>query len=374
MPSIRLHGTSMVEYIYGDKYNKPARIIESVYDMRWRLAPNGTIFRLAESKGRSMTNIDTNIQEIMLCSNVDVDSIGIDKCLTTYMDTKYKNILCSNGTPRHIDRAMLPPDDVNMLNLTAFKRYRDHWIRLMGYIFPYIGFIGKDDEGTSDMVRLYIPEKIHEIVLEQINETLMKIYSMYKSKGTNSSDLVPEPDIRKVGASCLMVTYRGRRGGISKETPIFDRWVRFARILYRRGAIAFGSNCVPTGILTGTSNLQSQFMVAMCAVSCLYRGERSGGCGVFYDNRRSMIISLKLLFDQLGLSYTLVEGKKDGKYNGSIYTCREFPESMSDIYRKDKIYLGYPNPKLDDIGPDLFDITIDADSILVDGIRVPLFD
>ena len=372
MPSIRLHGTSMVEYIYGDKYNKPARIIESVYDMRWRLAPNGTIFRLAESKGRSMTNIDTNIQEMMICSNVDVDSIGIDKCLTTYIDTKYKNNLCPNSTARHIDRAILSPDDVNMLNLTAFKRYRDHWIKLMGYIFPYIGFIGKDDEGTSDMVRLYVPEKIHETVLGHVNEVLKEIYSMYKSKGANSSDLVPEPDIRKLGASCLMVTYQGRRGSISKVTPIFDRWVRFARILYRRGAIAFGSNCVPTGILTGTSNVQTKFMNAMCSVSCLYHGEHND-CGVFYDNRRSMIISLKLLFDQLGRSYTLIEGKEDGKYSGSIYTCVEFPESIASVYKKDQIYLGYPNPKLDDIGPDLFDITIDADSIFVDGVRIALY-
>lgn len=373
MPSIRLHGTSMVEYIYGDKYNKPARIIESVYDMRWRLAPNGTIFRLAESKGRSMTNIDTNIQEIMICSNVDVDSIGIDKCITTYMDTKYKNILCPDNVPRHIDRAILLPDEVNMLNLTASKRYRDYWIKLMGYIFPYIGFIGKDDEGASDIVRLYVPEKVHAFVLKRVNDILHEIYSMYKSKGTHASDLVPEPEFRKLGASCLMVTYRGRRGNNSKETPIFDRWIRFARLLYRRGAIAFGNNCVPTGILTGTSNIQNIFMNAMCAVSCFYRGEQND-CGIFYDKRRSMIISLKLLFDQLGRSYTLVEGKDDGEYKGSIYTCDTFPDSIGEVYKKGQIYLGYPNPKLDNIGPDLFDITIDADSILVDGIRVPLFD
>ena len=373
MPSIRLHGTSMVEYIYGDKYNKPARIIESVYDMRWRLAPNGTIFRLAESRGRSMTNITTNIREMMICSNVDVDSIGIDKCMTTYLDSKYTNTLCPNNTPRHIDRAILPADEVNMLNLTAFKRYRDYWIKLMGYIFPYIGFIGKDDDGVTDMVRLYVPGKYHEIILDRVNDTLKDIYSMYKSKGTNASDLVPEPDVRKLGTSCLMVTYRGQRSGKGKETPIFDRWIRFARLLYRRGTIAFGSNCVPTGILTATTNLQAKFMKAMCAVSCLHCGIYDD-CGLFYDNRRSMIISLKLLFDQLGRSYTLVEGKEDGKYTGSIYTCDEFPDSMSNVYKKDQIYLGYPNPKLADIGPDLFDITVDDDSILVDGIRVPLYD
>lgn len=373
MPSIRLHGTSMVEYIYGDKYNKPARIIESVYDMRWRLAPNGTIFRLAESKDRSMTNIDTTIKEMMICSNVDVDSIGIDNCLTTYMDTKYKDILCPNGAVRHLDRAVLSADETNMLNLTAFKRYRDYWIKLMGYIFPYIGFIGRDDTGTSDMVKLYVPEKFHDIVIERVEDVLQDIYSMYKSKGVNATDLVPEPELHKLGSSCMMITYRGNQCGKGKGTPIFDRWIRFARILYRRGSIAFGSNCVPTGILTGTENIQGKFMKAMCAVSSLQYGTHFD-CGIFYDNRRSMIISLKLLFDKLGRSYTLVEGKEDGKYNASIYTCNTFPDSIAKVYKNDQIYLGYPNPKLDKPGPDLFDITIDADSILVDGIRVPLFE
>lgn len=372
MPSIRLHGTSMVEYIYGDTFNKPARIIESVYDMRWRLAPNGTIFRLAESKGRCTKNITTNVKEIMLCSNVDVDSIGVDNCLTTYIDSKYRNKLI-HGSPRHFDRAIWGPDEVNMFNLTAFKRYRDNWLTLMGYIFPFIGFIGKDDDNGDYMIKLYIPEATSTLVTNKIGSLLKEIYSMYSEKNKGRLDLVPEPESRPMATTFISVTYRANRNGRSKATPIFDRWIRFAQILYRRGAIGFNNNCVPTGILTGTLNIQSKFYHALTEVTSIKAGEYNN-CGVFYDNRRSMIISLKLLFDRLRKPYTLIEGMEDKKYTGSIYTGKEFPESMRSIYLPDKIYLGYPNPTLHDIGPDLFDITVDDDSILVDGIRVPLYD
>ena len=371
MPSIRLHGTSMVEYIYGDKFNEPARIIESVYDMRWRLAPNGMIFRLAENPSGSVNSISTNVKEIMQCTRVDVKPFNIDNCLTSYFDVDVERMLLYGGN-RYIPRTELPPDKYNMKSISAFSRYRDKWVTLMGYIFPYVSFIGKDDYGRQ-VIRLNVLKSVSDIVTTKINSILNTIYSMYKEKSQKDNDIVPLPDKDSSHENYDVLVYRGRPGHINRGTPIFNRWIRFSQILYRRGVVTFRNNAVPTGILTASRSIQQLFLNALCEVTSLKYGGASD-CGLFYDSRRSMIISLKLLMDFHCLRYTLVESVNKEGYLGSIYTSRDYPEHVKSVYEQDQAYLSTVKPGMDFIEGDLFDITFDSNEIIVDGIRIPFYE
>lgn len=371
MPSIRLHGTSMVEYIYGDKFNKPARIIESVYDMRWRLAPNGMIFRLCENPRGYVNSLTTNVKEIMQCGDVDVNPFSIDNCLTSYFDVDVERMLLYGGN-RHITRAELPADEYNMMNISAFSRYRDKWVTLMGYIFPYISFIGRDDLGNQ-VIRLNVIKSASDTVSTKINSILNEIYSMYKEKSKQNNDIVPLPEKDTSHETYDILVYRGRHGRTNRGTPIFNRWIRFSQILYRRGVVSFKNNVVPTGILTASKSIQQLFLSSLCEVTSLKYGADSD-CGLFYDCRRSMIVSLKMLFDYNGLRYTLAESVSKGEYTGSVFTSRDYPEHIKSVYKPDQAFLSPAKPGMGHIDGDLFDITFNSDEIIVDGIRIPFYD
>ena len=88
MASIKLYGTSLVKYIYGDQYSQEKAIIEPVYDMLWRLGGGSRAFVRNEGfSGRGEMKQTTNVREILPCTAHGVSGLLVDDMFTTYMDT-----------------------------------------------------------------------------------------------------------------------------------------------------------------------------------------------------------------------------------------------------------------------------------------------
>jgi len=153
-----------------------------------------------------------------------------------------------------------------------------------------------------------------------------------------------------------------------KVVDVFEKWIQFTQTVYNRGGVGFNNNAVPTEILTGSDSVQKLFIDCLTEVTSL-KTFSENECGLFYDSRRSMVISLKWLFEQQQRYYKVSETITDGVYRGTIYT--QNPNENTATYSPFDAYIGKGTTRNQITERDLFDITFDDNEIWVDGLIIP---
>ena len=368
MPSVKLYGSSLIRHRYSDKYAKPKYIIESVYDLVWRLCPNSNAFLRREGvkERRGGLKRKTDVAEILHCMKYSVSPLYIDNDLTTFTDTSTIRGIAYKK-PSYVKRAILDSDDINDQLINIFGQYTRKWVTLAAYIFPYIYYVGIDD--GERIVELRIPNHIIDKVLPIINKGISDVYDLYRKQSKQYCDDVPLPQLDDTIGKQTQVTYRPNCKS-ERITTIFYKWVYFMQILYRKGAIGYNHNTVPTEILTASDEIRDLFITSLCKVTAL-QSYSEHECGLFNERRRSMTISMKLLFEQAGVPYKLIETVNNGAYNSEIYTTikRGF-----DGKNRELASVNMEGEGILSLEEDMFDITLDGDEIWVDGIVIPFYD
>lgn len=363
MASIKLYGTSLVKYIYGDQYSQEKAIIEPVYDMLWRLSGGSRAFVRNEGfSGRGEVKQTTNVREILPCTAHGVSSLLVDDMFTTYMDTDTIQAITYNS-PATIKRGILDTHERDNRNISKFVNHMNEWVRLTAYIFPFIKYIGKQ-KGRTYIVQLSIPTKVFETVLPIIQRAISDVFKSYSKSSVHYENKVPTPTIDDSHDNIVIVTYMST----GKVVDVFEKWIQFTQTIYNRGGVGFNNNAVPTEILTGSDSVQKLFIDCLTEVTSL-KTFSENECGLFYDSRRSMVISLKWLFDQQQRYYKLSETITDGVYRGTIYT--QNPNENTATYSPFDAYIGKGTTRNPITERDLFDITFDDNEIWVDGLIIP---
>lgn len=363
MASIKLYGTSLVKYIYGNQYTKEKVIIEPVYDMLWRLGGGSRAFVRNEGfSDRGKVQLTTNIREILPCTAHGVGTLLVDDMFTTYMDADIIQAV-TFASPSVIKRGILDTHERDNRNISQYLSHMNEWVKLTAYIFPFIKYIGKQ-KGRTFIVQLSIPVKVVETALPIIQSAISDVFKSYSKSSVHYENIVPTPTIDDSSDNIVTVTYMST----GKLVDVFEKWIKFTQTVYDRGGVGFNNNAVPTEILTGSDSVQKLFIKSLSEVTSL-KSFSENDCGLFYDSRRSMVISLKWLLDQQQRYYKLSETITDGVYRGTIYTQK--PNTNTDIYNPFDAYIGKGTTYNEISEKDLFDITFDGNEIWVDGLIIP---
>lgn len=366
MPSVKLYGSSLIRHRYSDKYSKPKYIIESVYDLVWRLSPNSHAFLRDNGvrERRGGMKLQTDVAEILHCMRHGTSPLYVDNDFTTFTDSSTIKGITYNK-PSRVKRAILDSKDMNDRLIGIFGHYTHKWVTLSAYIFPYIYYIGKMDDGER-IVELRIPNHVIDKVLPIINEGISDVFELYRTQSKEYCDKPPIPELDDTIGKQTHVTFR-MNCKTDRITTIFYRWVYFMQLLYRKGAIGYNHNSVPTEILTGTDDIRNLFIKSLCRVTAL-KSYSEHECGLFKERRRSMTISMKLLFEQTGIPYKLIETVNKGVYNSEIYTTikRGFDSKDQNLAS-----ISMEGDGIGTLNEDMFDVTLDGDEIWVDGIVIP---